>query len=142
MAWITSTAVEPLVQTDLSADTFISALINHAEALAEIEVGVQTEPVSAGLQAVLAQIVARMWRAGQGAAVNPGGFQSETSPEYGYSVPTGPTLAAGLGLTNQEKKDLKRAAGVNGLWVQPTTRGDVETARLSSELDDWLEGAL
>src|SRR5690606_28266626 len=108
MPWIDSDAVEPLVRTDLSSDPWIDGLIDHAQSLAENLVGEHDAP-SAGLQAVLANIVARMWRAGHAATVNPAGFQSETSPEYGYSVPTGPSFVAGLGLTNQEKRDLKKA---------------------------------
>jgi hypothetical protein len=44
--------------------------------------------------------------------------------------------AAGLGLTNREISQLRRAAGRTGLWVQPTSRGDhLETAGAGAILD-------
>lgn len=142
MAWITYIQVEPLVQTDLSTDEWIDDLISHVEGLAEVEIGAQTEPVSTAIQTILAQIVARMWRAGRAASTNPAGFQSETSPEYGYSVPTGSHLEAGFGLTYREKKDLRKAAGLGGLWVQPLTSGTLETSSISMSTDsDVWEGA-
>lgn len=125
MAWITSDAVETLLQTDLSSDAYIDDLIDHAQGLAEIEVGEQTEPVSAGLQAVLAQIVARMWRAGRGAQANPAGVSMEQTGPFMMQFPQ--PGAAGLGLTKAEVRLLRKAAGMLSVGVLPTTRGDLET---------------
>lgn len=119
--WITRSRVETVLQTSLSDDPYIEDLIEHAQGLAEIEVGKQTAP-SAGLKSVLAQIVARMWRAGQSAQVNPAGVQSETAGPFTYQDPN--ARSAGLGLTDREKKALRKAAGVSGLYVQPTIRAD------------------
>jgi hypothetical protein len=124
-AWIDHVPVGVLVQTDLSGDDYIEGLIAQAQGLAEVEVGTQATP-SAGLKAVLAQIVARMWQAGKSAQVNPAAMQSETVGPFNYQNPNAGT--AGLGLTNREKAALRKAAGVTGLWIQPTTRGEVETA--------------
>lgn len=127
MAWITSSQVGAVLRTDLSSDPYIDELITQAQGLAEVEIPAQTEPVSQALQSVLVQIVARMWRAGVAAEVNPGAFQSETTgPHTFQDTHSG---SAGLGLTNREIRALKKAAGVTGLWVQPTKRGDhLETA--------------
>lgn len=127
MAWITSEQVETVLRTDLSTDVYIDDLIVQAQGLAEVEIPAQTEPVTQALQSVLVQIVARMWRAGKSAEINPAALQSETTgPHTFQDVQAG---AAGLGLTNREIKALKKAAGVTGLWVQPTKRGDyLETA--------------
>lgn len=140
MAWITSTDVEPVLQTDLSSDDYIDGLIAHCEALAEGIVGEQDEPVSAQLKAVLAQIVARMWRGGRQAASNPEGFQSASiAEEFSYSVPTGAHIDAGLGLTNREKKDLRRAAGVAPVWF---ITQDNAPAVFGDPLEEDLLGSL
>lgn len=121
-AWITSEPVAVLLQTDLSTDAYIDDLIDHAQHLAELEVGEQDTP-NAKLKAVLAQIVARMWQAGQSAQQNPAALQSEWTGPAGYQAPR--AGAAGLGLTDRERSDLRRAVGLEGgLWVQPTSRGD------------------
>lgn len=125
MAWITSDVVEVLLQTDLSGDAYIDGLIDHAEALAEAEVGAKTEPVSAALQAVLAQIVARMWRAGKSAQANPAGLTMEQTGPFAMQDPN--AGSAGLGLTNREIKALRRAAGLLQVGILPTTRGELET---------------
>lgn len=124
--WIEPEAVGTLLQRNLGGDTYIEKLIEHAQSLAEIEVGEQSDP-SSKLQAVLAQIVARMWQAGQSAQVNPAAHQSGTAGPFTFQDSNPGT--AGLGLTNREKSLLKKAAGVGDLWVQPLTRGDrLETA--------------
>ena len=53
MAWITIDDVEALIATDLSDDEWALKLIDQAQSLAEITVGVQTEPVSEKLMADL-----------------------------------------------------------------------------------------
>lgn len=141
MAWIESDRVGTLLQTDLSADGYIDDLIDHAEALAEAEVGEQTEPVSAALQAVLAQIVARMWQGGQSAQVNPAALTMEQTGPFAMQNPN--AGAAGLGLTNREIKALRRAAGKLAVGILPTTRGDLETPHVidswAGELDETVE---
>lgn len=118
--WIEAEAVETLLQQSLASDTYIDNLIAHAQGLAEIEVGTQDTP-SSGLKAILAQIVARMWQAGQSANMNPAALQGDVAGPFSYQNPN--AGAAGLGLTNREKNDLRKAAGKSGLWVQPLTRG-------------------
>lgn len=132
MAWIESSAVAVLLQTDLDDDTYVDALIDHAQALAEMEVGAQDDP-GAGLCATLAQIVARMWQAGQNARVNPAAFSMDTAGPF--TQQTQQPGVAGLGLTNLEKKQLRKAAGVGSLWVQPTYIADrLETP---PQHDEW-----
>lgn len=145
MAWITFAAVEPLLDRDLSADDRIEDLIAHAQAKAEIEIGAQTEPVNAGLQAVLAEIVARFWQKSQSAKINPAALQSDTAGPFTIQDPNAGTV--GLGLTNREKQELRQAAGKSSFWVQPTSRGDrLETApihddRRAVEADQLLDVA-
>lgn len=136
MAWITEPQVSALLRTDLSADPYLGELIVQAQGLAEIEIPAQTEPVSQGLQSVLTQIVGRMWRAGMAAEMNPAALQSETTgPHTFQDTHSG---SAGLGLTNREIRALKKAAGVTGLWVQPTKRAEnLETAPLGD--DDLID---
>lgn len=119
--WIEPAEVATLLQTDLGTDSFVGDLIRHAQALAELEVGTQEAP-NARLKALLAQIVARMWQAGKSAQQNPAALQGEWTGPSGYQNPH--AGAAGLGLTNRERADLRRAVGLGGLWVQPTSRGD------------------
>jgi hypothetical protein len=130
MAWITSAQVSVVLQTDLSADTWIDDLIDHVQGLAEVEIGTQTEPVGLGLQSVFAQIVARMWRAGKAAASNPSGYQSEQIDDYRYATPVGGApIVAGLALTKTERAALKKAVGQSQFWVQPTMQNaGLETA--------------
>lgn len=123
MAWITSDDVKIVLHRDLSSDEFIGGLIDHAQHLAELEVGTQDTP-NDKLKAVLAQIVGRMWQAGESARMNPAGVMSETAGPFNYQDPN--AGVAGLGLTNREKQDLKKAAGVSGLWIQPTSRSDTD----------------
>lgn len=124
MSWITERQVSTLLQTDLSDDPHIDGLIAHVQGLAEVEIGEQATP-SAGVQSITAQIVARMWQAGQSAKINPAALQSDTVGPFTIQDPN--AGAAGLGLTNREKASLKKAVGKTGIWVQPTTRGDIET---------------
>lgn len=126
MAWITFDQVEVLLQQNLDHDPYVIGLIDHAQGLAEVEIGEQEEPVSRRLQSVLANVVARMWQSGQSAQINPAGLQSETTGPHTIQDPRAGT--AGLGLTDREKDQLRKAVGRTGLWVQPTTRGPLETA--------------
>lgn len=121
MAWITSADVSAAVQTDLSGDPWIDATIDRAQALAEIEVGVQEGP-GAGLKAVLTEIAARMWRAGKMAEANPAGLQQETTGPFGYQAPQ--AGAAGLGLTDREKNALSDAVGRSPIGTLATTRSN------------------
>lgn len=137
MAWITTDAVTVLLQTDLTDDEYVEALINHAQALAEVEVGTVAEP-SAGLKAVLAQVVARMWQAGKNAQVNPAAMTMEVAGPFTFQTAT--AGVAGLGLTNREKDQLKKAAGSSPFWVQPTTRGDIlETPPITDDESDTTD---
>lgn len=128
MTWINRIDVAVVLQRDLDDDPWIDDLILQVQGLCEIEIGEQEEPVPRPLAALVTQITARHYRAGVGAAANPAGFQTESIEDYTYTVPTGAHIEAGLGLTKREKADLRRAVGRGtGLWVQPTTRGPVET---------------
>lgn len=143
MAWITSANVEAILQTDLSVDTWIDGLIDHCQALAEAIIGEQDTPNSA-TKAVLSQIVARMWRGGKQASSNPEGFQSASiAEEFSYTVPTGAHIDAGLGLTNREKKELRRAAGKQPVWFITQTNEDSMVFGSPHETEEaWLDGAL
>lgn len=131
MAWITAAPVEILLQTELEADAYIDGLIDHAQALAEMEVGAQADP-SAALKAVLAQVVARMWQAGQNAKQNPAAMSMEVAGPFTFQTMT--PGVAGLGLTDREKALLRKAVGASPFWVQPTYRNDtLETAPTDTE---------
>jgi hypothetical protein len=130
VAWITDFDVAALLQTDLSGDNYIDQLIVHAQGLAEVEIGTQSSP-SQGIKSVLAQIVARMWQAGQSAKINPAALAQQEAGPFRFENPN--AGAAGLGLTNREKALLRKAAGKSDLYVQPTTRGDVLETPPSSE---------
>lgn len=138
MSWITFedlTAVYPAVASEDTDE--IEALIAHVQGLATIEIGAQTEPVGVGLTAAMVQIVHRFYLA-SGDDVN---ISQETLGNYSYTR----AQISGLGLTNAEKKLLKKAAGQSGFWVQPITRSeDGEGLETAGPLtgDDWLEGAL
>lgn len=136
MAWI-----EPEAISNLLGDTFDEGLtdftIDHAQALAEIEVGEQDEPTGR-LKAVLTGIVIRMLRSFEEARTNPSGVTQETLGSYSYSV----SAVAGLGLTNAEKKQLRKACGVSQLGIVHITRGGLETAGPPVVLRrdiDWFE---
>lgn len=122
MAWITAEPVEVLLQTPLSSDTYIDGLIDHAQALAELEVGEQASP-SNGLKAVLAQIVARMWQAGKNAQANPAAMSMEVAGPFTFQTMS--PGVAGLGLTDREKAALRKAVGVSPFWIQPTMANEV-----------------
>jgi len=124
MTWLHHDDIEPLLQTSLADDEWIDRLISHTQGLVEAEIGVQ-DPAAlpAGLLEVVAQIAARLWRAGKAAAANPPGHQQESLGPYQYSAGR---LEAGWGLTQHERDQLARFR--NPLQVLTTTRGDVETA--------------
>lgn len=131
-AWIDVDDVEVLLQTDLTDDEYIGATIDHAQTLAEMEVGDQDAP-SKALKSTLVQIVARMWQAGQNARVNPAAMAQDVAGPFSFQSPQ--AGAAGLGLTNREKAQLKKAVGKGDLWVQPLTRGDtLETAPIANDV--------
>jgi hypothetical protein len=139
MAWIDKDAVEVLLATELDNDRYIGTLIDHAQSLAEIEVGEQDTP-TAQLKAVLCQIVARMWQAGQNARVNPAAMSMEVAGPFTFQTQN--AGVAGLGLTDREKALLKKAAGIGPLWVQPTYIGErLETAPVHDDevLADTLD---
>lgn len=124
--WITPAPVEALLQTDLSDDPYILELVDHAQSLAELEIGEQATP-SRALKAVVAQIVARMWQAGKDAHENPSGANMEVAGPF--TTQRTNAGVAGLGLTDREKSLLRQAVKQSGLWVQPTSRGTtLETA--------------
>lgn len=154
MPWIDAERVATLLRTDLGSDTYVNGLITHAQALAENEIGAQSQPDQAdyettadfdkavtrwaALQALLAQITARMWQSGESAAINPAGFQSDTAGPFTIQDPRAGT--AGLGLTDREIKALRKAAGTSSLWVQPTSRGErLETAPIHDQLEDTTD---
>lgn len=143
MAWITSTDVEVVLQTDLSGDAWIDGLIDHVQGLAESVIGlVDDDDVTNRLKSVFAQIVARFWRSGKAAATNPQGYETERIDDYQYQYPAGgPSNVSGLGLTNREKKDLRRAAGLRPVWALTIDNSPVEHGPEVNDLDDWLEGA-
>lgn len=135
MAWI-----EPEAISDLLGDTFdvglVDFTIDHAQALAEIEVGEQDEPYPRGLRAVLTQIVIRMLRSFEEARTNPAGVTQEQLGSWSQTV----SVVAGLGLTTAEKKLLRKAAGLGpSIGVLRMTRGPLETAGPISRLSDWSE---
>jgi hypothetical protein len=143
MAWITPHQVSPLVGRDLAGDEWIEQLIGHCQGLAEVEIGVRTEPVPAGLQSVLADIVARFWRATKMAEANPAGFQQDQTGPFMVTAPQ--AGAAGLGLTDREKKLLRKAVGQSPFWVQPLSRADqLETPPITrvdiDSLDNYGSG--
>lgn len=138
MAWITLDDVEPFVRIDLADDDTVDRLIAHAQLLAEVEIGDQDEPVSQKLSAVLTQIVVRMWRGSKEAELNPAGINQENLGPYGFQTQNS---GAGLGLTNAEKKLLRKAAGLTGLSTIRLSRGPVEMADRhvdGLDPDDWL----
>lgn len=132
--WIATTDV-----TDVYPDTDVTdGLIGHVQGLAEIEIGEQDEPVSTGLAAAMVQIVHRFALA----ASDDDNISQETLSSYSYTR----TSLSGLGLTRAEKKLLRKAAGINGTWVQPISVASTEGAGLETAGpdtgDSWLEGGL
>jgi hypothetical protein len=130
--WIKIDRLEAILRTDLRDDKYVLHLIDQVQGLAEAEIGEQATPSNA-LQSVFAEIVARKWQVGESARLNPAGFQSDTTGPFTIQDPGART--AGLGLTDREKLDLRKAIGKPpGLWVQPTTRGDrLETAPIHGD---------
>lgn len=102
--------------------------IRHVQSLAESCVG-EHETVSNRLKAAFVDVVYRKHLA---TTHNPEGATQETLGSWSYSVSNAP----GLGLTDRDCKALKKAAGISGLWVQPLTRGPVETS--GQPRDNWL----
>lgn len=145
MAWIDASAVEPLLRQDLSADAYLPDLIAHVQGLIELEVG--TVPVdatsskpSASIQAVTAQIVARMYRETLKAEANPTDATLQQAGPFSMQQASSDTSRAGLGLTNREIDLLNRALGKQtGFWIQPTSRGDLLTAGPETEVYDELD---
>jgi hypothetical protein len=115
MSWVTPENVEAVYPNSNVSAAFIA----HVQSLAEICVGEHDEP-SAKLKAAFTDVVYRKHLA---TVNNPEAVNQETLGSYSYSM----TGAPGLGLTDKDCKSLKKAAGLSGLWVQPTTRGPVET---------------
>jgi len=125
-AWIAPARIATLLRAELDTDEYMAEFIDHVQGLAEVEVGEQDEP-SAGLKSVFAEIVARKYQATLDAETNPTGVSQESIGGYSWSRHS----MVGLLLTDNEKKALRKAAGVSGMWVQPFTRGDrLETAGL------------
>lgn len=141
MAWIDSSEVEAILRRDLADDQWIDDLIDHAQGLAETEIGEQAAP-SNRLRSQFAAIVARMWQDGESARINPAGLAMEvTGP---FTIQDGSPGTAGLGLTNREKAALRRAVGKKSIGVLQTTRGDLETPPViddhtvfPAETDPW-----
>lgn len=108
------------------------AFIEHVQGLAEAVIGVQEEPVSARLKAVMVEIVYRLSRA---AVQNPDGVVQESIGGYSYTVGS----QSGLGLSDAEKRNLRLAAGVGDLSVVSTTRGTVEMADRWDDERHWAD---
>jgi hypothetical protein len=129
MAWIEVADVTAVYPTPEPSE----ALIYHVQALAEIEIGEQDEPVSNGIKAVMVQIVHRFALAG----LTDDNIQQETIGGYSYTR----SAVAGLGFTNAEKRALRKAAGIGDLSTVDFTRGDLETngptTRVYDPLTDW-----
>jgi hypothetical protein len=126
-AWIAPARIATLLRTELDADEYMVEFIAHVQGLAEVEVGPQEVPVSAGLASTFAEIVTRKYQATLDAETNPTGVSQESIGGYSWSRYS----VVGMMLTDAEKKALRKAAGVSGMWVQPITRGDrLETAGL------------
>lgn len=73
---------------------------------------------------------------------NPGGANQQTAGPFSQSFGTNATPS--VYLTKAERKIVARAAGRVGLAVLSTTRGEIETALLTTppEEGDWLEDYL
>lgn len=125
MSWL-----EPADVADVYGVEIPRAFIDHVQALAEVCVGEQTEPISTKLAATFVDVVYRKWLAKE---QNPSGITQEQLGPYMYSMQGAP----GLGLTDADCKRLKKAAGISGLWVQPLTRGRLETA--GPPIEYWAE---
>lgn len=135
--WVDPMEVAVLVGLGRVNDPNIATIIVHVEGLCELVIGPQELPLSAGLRSVVSQISARLWRASQAAQASPEGFSQFTIGGASYSN-QGTAAAAGLGLTDREKADLRSAVGKSGLWVLSTSRGPVETAGPNDRWDDAL----
>ena len=116
MAWIEPADIVAVFPTDASTE----GLIAHVQALAEVVIGEQTEPVTSQLAAVMVQITHRFYLATDA----DGNIVQETLGPHSYTR----SSTSGFGLTNAERALLKQAIGESVLWVQPFTRGPLETA--------------
>lgn len=125
MAWITPGDVEAVYPF---ADSITQDQCDHVQALCEGVVGFQEEPVPSKLKAVVVEIAVRFWRGVKGATLSPAGFQSERTDDYQYEYPTGGPQLVGFGLTNADKKALRRAVGIPSVGVIHITRGPLETS--------------
>lgn len=123
MAWLTPEDVEAVYP----AADLTQPQLDHIQGLAEGCIGPQEEPIAARLKAVMVDIAFRFWRGLQAASTNVEGYQAERTPEYGYEYPVGGPILSGFGLTDRECEALRKAVGAAGLWVQPVSRGVVET---------------
>lgn len=124
MPWITPTDIETVYGAAVT-----EGFIAHVQALAESCIGTQ-ETVSDQLKAAFVDVVYRKHLA---ATENPSGMSSEMLGAYQYQQPNSP----GLGLTKNDCRLLKKAVGRMGLWVLPTTRGQLETPPVHEVEVEW-----
>jgi len=124
VAWITPADITDVYPSDGSTE----GLIDHVQALAEIEIGTQDTPTGQ-LQAVMVQITHRFYLASTGDE----NIVQETLGPHSYTR----AQISGLGLTKAEKALLKKAVGETQFWVQPLSRGDrLETAGIGGRHDE------
>lgn len=136
MAWITPDQVAPILGHDLTDDPWIEGVVAHVEGLAEAEIGEPELPLSKKLTAVVVDIAVRLWRLSRASGYNLEGVSRESLGDFTSEQPQ---PLAGFGLTNAEKDRLRRAVGNNRTWVQPVTRGPLETSGPPMSIlgDDW-----
>lgn len=112
MAWITPQDVESVYGVEVTEE-----FIAHYQALAEMCTGDLEEPVSDRVKAVFTEIV---FRKHTDLEANPEGTAMETLGPY--TVQRASRL--GLGLTSQDCRALRRAAGHSSLRVVNLTGGE------------------
>lgn len=100
-----------------AASDVTPGFIAHIQGLAEVVTGTQEAPISNRLKSVFVEIVHRRSLASND------DISQESIGSYSYTR----NVAPGQGLTDRERKDLKRAIGKRSLTVIPTTRGRLET---------------
>lgn len=143
MAWITPSRVATILRIELDTDEYMAELIDHVQGLAEDIIGIQDlDTLDAGtaadqskarrIRSTFAEIVARKYQASLDAEANPTGATQESLGGYSYTR----SNLVGFGLTEDEEKRLRRAAGISGLWVQPTTRDGSGTGVEDDQLLD------
>lgn len=125
MAWITPEDVEAVYPF---ATTLTETQCAHIQGLCEAVIGHQDEPVTNRVKAVVVDIAVRFWRGVQGATASPAGYQSERIDDYQYDYPAAGPILTGFGLTQLEKKSLRRAARIPEVGVMKLTRGPLETS--------------